>query len=182
MRRGVCAASRGDASHLATGFGAFAAGFSALLAVIHFVLRALRAAGIADLGAKLTGAFGELGAARHLARAMPAHVCAAPIEFNAAGHHFDVILVQTRSRTVFALYEAVVARLKAVLIFFVSHIPILLLVVERRMNVALDSSAAERGTKKIAVEGRTAAKRLNRRDKSRYSVTTLSGNGRPRLA
>ena len=117
---GRCRVSRGTgARHFATDFGAFAAGFGAFLAMIHFVLRAFFAAGVADFGAKLAGAFDEVGTARHLPHAVPAHICATAIQFDAARHHFDVILVQAGRRAMFASDEAFVAGFNTVIIFFV---------------------------------------------------------------
>jgi hypothetical protein len=110
------------ARHFAARSRALAARFGTLLAVLHLVLRAFFAACIADFGAKLAYPFRELRSARHLAHCERTYVGAAPVKFDAARHHFDVVLVQTRGRTVFASLHALVARLDTIFIFFVSHI------------------------------------------------------------
>jgi hypothetical protein len=89
--------------------------------VIDFVLRAFRATSIADLGTKLANAFREFRAACHLTLRQGTDVSATAIKFDAASHHLDVIFVQTCRRTMFTFNEAVVARLDAILVLFVSH-------------------------------------------------------------
>ena len=88
-------------------------------AMLVLVLGALLAARIANLRTELTGAFRKLRPPSHLASSKRADIGAAPVEFDAAGHHRDVVLMQTRRGAVFARGEAIVACLDAALVSFV---------------------------------------------------------------
>lgn len=116
-----CARARGGPCHLAAFLGAAAAGFRTLLAVVSLVPRAFLATRIAKVGANLADALGEIGTPRHLAFRQCAEISAAAIKFDAAGHHLDVLFVQTRGRTVFTFDGAGVAGFDAIAVFFVGH-------------------------------------------------------------
>lgn len=89
--------------------------------MIHLVLRAFGTACVAHFSTKLADSFCELRAACHFAFAERTQVRATAIQFDAASHHFDVVLVQARRCTMFARDEALVAGFNAILIFFVRH-------------------------------------------------------------
>ena len=108
-------------SHLATGLRAVAAGFGAFLAMIHPVIRALLAAGLADLGTKLANTFGEHRTAGHFPHRKRADLGATPIERDAANHHLDVFLAQTGGRAVLARLHALVTGVDAGFVYFVRH-------------------------------------------------------------
>jgi hypothetical protein len=100
---------------------AFTTRVGTFLTVIHFVLCAFFAAGIANLGAELTNSFSELRAARHFSHRERADVGAATVEFDAARHHLYVFFVQAGGCAVFTGLHALVAGLDTVFVFFVGH-------------------------------------------------------------
>ena len=108
--------------------------------MIHFVLCAFLAARLADFRAKLADVRRELRTTSHFSDRKRADVCAAAIELNATSHHFDVILVQTGRRTVFAFRDARLTSFDTVLVFFVCHFPCPPRWVLRRLNVAFVES------------------------------------------
>lgn len=112
--------------HLAAFFRTALAIFGALLAVVHLVLAALRAAGLADLGAYAANLVGELRAAAHEGRRAPACLGAVTVQADALGHFRHVLLVKTRAGTVFAFLGALHARFNTGMELVVSHINFLL--------------------------------------------------------
>jgi hypothetical protein len=108
--------------HLAAFLRALVAGFSALLAMLHFVFGAFVAARLTNVRAQSAEFPGEPRPARHESHGETADVSAVAIQFDAAHHHFDVLFVQTRGRAMFAGGDAFVAGVDAALILFVFHI------------------------------------------------------------
>lgn len=92
----------------AAGLFAAAAGFSALLAVLHVgpVLLALVAAGFADFRALAQQVLSVLRAAGHKAGRQGADIGAVAVEADAAGHHLDFLLAQAGGSAVFASIDA----------------------------------------------------------------------------
>jgi hypothetical protein len=89
--------------------------------MIRFVLRAFRAARIADFRTEPADARRELRTPRHLTHGERADVGTAPVEFNASRHHFHVVFVQTGGSAVFTGLHTLMAGLDAVFVFFVRH-------------------------------------------------------------
>jgi len=88
----ICLVAHADAGHLAARLGALAARLRTATAVLHVVLFAFFATCVANLRAELAHAFGELGPAGHLVCRKRTHIRAAPVELDAAGERFDIIL------------------------------------------------------------------------------------------
>ena len=99
--------------HVAAGFGAGFAGLGAIVAMLHAVLGAFRAADIADLRAQGADPGREFRAARHLASGEGADFGATSIKLDAARHHVDVGLRETGGGAAFAGFDATVADLDA---------------------------------------------------------------------
>ncbi len=77
--------------------------------MLRLMLPALAPAGIADFCAKGADSRREFTPARHESCRERANVRAIAIELDAAGHHFDVLLVQALGRAMFARRRAGVA-------------------------------------------------------------------------
>jgi hypothetical protein len=90
--------------------------------MVRLVLAAFFAAGLADLGAQLTQLLGELATAGHIARGQTADCSAVHVQRDASRHHFHVLLLQARGRTVVASVGAGVAGVDAGLVLLVSHL------------------------------------------------------------
>jgi hypothetical protein len=105
--------------HNAADLRALAACARTFLTMIVVMLRALFSARVADLGAYVTNAFREVGAASHLTCRQQANVGAAPIELDAASHHFHIVFVQACGRAVFAGDGAFLARGDTVVVIVV---------------------------------------------------------------
>jgi hypothetical protein len=93
----------------------------AFLAVLHLVLRAFFAARFANLGAELADMFGKDRAAGHLSFREGTDVGATSVQFDAAGHHADIVFVQARRCAVFTRLHAVMAGFDTILVFLVRH-------------------------------------------------------------
>jgi hypothetical protein len=115
----------GRCSHAAAFGGASFAGLRALQAVIHRVLRALVAAGFADLCANGTDGARVFVAACHRRSREPANVRTFDIERDASGHRFDVGLLQAGCSAVLAGGGALVARVDAVSKLLMRHVDLL---------------------------------------------------------
>jgi len=89
--------------------------------MIHLVLGALRAAGVANLGTKLAHAVREIRATGHFTFCVSADVGATAVEFDTTGHHLHVLFVKAGRRAMFAGYRAIVAGLDAILVIVGGH-------------------------------------------------------------
>jgi hypothetical protein len=89
------------------------------------MLAALPSALVADFGAKLTEFHNKgarmLAGSRHKRCGHPAHIRAAPIEFNAPPHPFHIGFAQTCGCAMFALRSAMVTGGDAALEFIMTH-------------------------------------------------------------
>lgn len=85
------------------------------------VLRALLAAGLADLCTELADLPGEFTASRHVGSGHPADGGAIDIERDAPRHHLDVVFLQASGRAVIAGVGAIVAGTDAACELFLSH-------------------------------------------------------------
>jgi hypothetical protein len=90
--------------------------------MIVLVLAAFLTARVADFRAEFTDLLSELRATRHLSHGKGTYVGAAAVQLNAAGHHLDILLLQTRRRAVFTGLHALVAGFNAFFVFFVRHV------------------------------------------------------------
>lgn len=89
--------------------------------MVHPVLGAFLATGLADLGAQLAQLLGELAVARHVAGGQAADCCAVHVQRDTSRHHFDVLLLKAGGRTVVAGVCAAVAGFDASFVDLVSH-------------------------------------------------------------
>jgi hypothetical protein len=89
--------------------------------MLGFVLSALGAARIADVGTQRADRLGEIGAAAHIGGRRPANFGAIIIEPNALGHLFYIAFRQARVGTMLALLGAADAGLDTRLVFVVCH-------------------------------------------------------------
>ena len=112
---------RAGSCHVTACLGAFAARLYAAATVLHVVLLALFGARVADFRAEFADALREFRSARHFVGRKGAHVSAASIQFDAPHKHPDVVFLQAGARTVFALGDALLTCIDAVLVFFVGH-------------------------------------------------------------
>jgi len=106
---------------IVAGFSAATAGGSALLAVVHGMARTFLRAGGTDLRAERTQSGGKVGITRKLAGGERANIGASAIEIEAARHHFDVILLETKAGAPFASGGAGPARIDADLMSILSN-------------------------------------------------------------
>ncbi len=107
--------------HPAAFFRAAAAGIRALLAMSHFVLRALGAASFANFRAQATEIGGESRVATHERSGRPADFGAVTVEPNALGHHAHVVFLQAGRGALFALLCTLNTRFNAGGVLVVSH-------------------------------------------------------------
>jgi hypothetical protein len=107
-----------SASHFSAFLRALAAGFSAILAMLSFVLRALGGARLADFCAQRTEPGSQITAARHHPHRKSADIRAVAIELDAASHFIYILLVQASHRAMLACRRACVTSINAALIFF----------------------------------------------------------------
>ena len=107
--------------HAAALLGTTSASFRALLAMVCLVACAFLAAFLAYIGAHLADCTGELATSRHISGSEATNLGAVHIERDAAGHHLDILLLQTGCGTVVAGYGAVVTGIDAGLELIVRH-------------------------------------------------------------
>jgi hypothetical protein len=93
---GALAGLHGRTGHAPAFIGAASAGLGAFLAMRHGMLGAFISACLTDIGARLADRGGEFATARHIAGRQTANLCTVHIKRDTAGHHFRVLLVQTR--------------------------------------------------------------------------------------
>ena len=87
----------------------------------HVVFGTLVAARLTDVGTKAANSLGMLASTCHHRRRKCADIGAVHIQRNAARHHLDVGLLQTRGDAVVAGGSASVAGVDAGLVFLVGH-------------------------------------------------------------
>jgi hypothetical protein len=114
------------ASHGLAFFSATLASIGAALAVVHVVFPAFLPASAADFSAEPAELFCKLRITRHELSSQNADVGAIPVQPDASFHHLYVVLLQARSRAMFALLSALQARFNTAFVFFVGHISPLL--------------------------------------------------------
>lgn len=104
----------GGARHETALFRTIEANGGALLAVLHFMLNAFFAAGLANISAERTN-FGCMHAVtRHRRCGKGTGLGAVDVQRNALDHHFHVVFLQAGRRTVVAFCSAVIAGLQAI--------------------------------------------------------------------
>jgi hypothetical protein len=109
----------GGAGHCATCLGALFARIGTLVAMFVVVLAAFLTAGIAYVSTQLANPLGKLRSTGHFAHGEGANVGTAAVEFDAAGHHLHVVLLQAGSCAVFTGFHALVTSLDTFFVFFV---------------------------------------------------------------
>jgi hypothetical protein len=108
--------------HPAAFFRTFLTSLGATLAVLNLVLRALRAAGIADFGAYPTDLVDEVRSAAHVSRRGPADRSAVLVKPKALGHLGNFALAQASVGAVLALLGTSHAGFDARLVLLMSHL------------------------------------------------------------
>lgn len=107
--------------HSATFFSAAPTGLSALLTVIRLVLGTLLATGLTDLRAQSTKTFGELTVSCHERCSHTADLGAVHIERDAPRHHFYIVFLKARCRTVITGCGTVITGLDTGRVLLMSH-------------------------------------------------------------
>ena len=125
LRSELAAAHRCDSGrrtrHLPTLLRAAPTGVGAPLAVVHFVLRAFDAAGIADFRAKPTNLVREARTTAHKRCGTPTNLRAIAVEANARRHRGDIPFAETGVRAVSAFLRAADAGFDAGLMLLMWH-------------------------------------------------------------
>lgn len=111
----------GRCGHLATSLRALPARLSTLLTMLHRVLCALVCASGANAGAQGADSLGVLTAAGYRRGGELANGRAIHIQGDAARHHLDVLLLQTRRGAVIAGHRAGIASVDTGLMSLVRH-------------------------------------------------------------
>lgn len=111
----------GRTGHRAAGLGAAPACLRTALAMIHFMLRALVAAGRADLRAERADCRSEFTTACHVRGSKPTNGCTVHIERDTARHHLDIFLAKAGSGACIASCRAGVTGIDAILNILVCH-------------------------------------------------------------
>ena len=109
------------ARHLAARIGAPAARLGAALAMVHLVLGAFLAAGLAHVCAQCADLLGKLARACHRPCGVTTQRGAVKVETYAAGKSSNILFCEARRRAVIARIGAAFARLDAVGILFMGH-------------------------------------------------------------
>jgi hypothetical protein len=116
-RESTAALKSESGRHLSAFLRALAARVRATFAMLVFVFRAFLRARITDIRADSADPSRKLTAARHQPYGESADIRAIAVQFDAAGHHLHVLLVQAFGCAVLASDRAGDARMDATLVF-----------------------------------------------------------------